>query len=496
MNTSIKSTVYVIIGICLAVIFGFNIISSDRNTLAQAYKYVLAISCIISIIKPRTGVFLLLFQTAFLDLFKRFLIVFGNVYMNDLYVILGIAPLTMLCIMVGTFIKRTSNKIEPRPGDFKRLVIVVVLFLVLTAFTLLSSTTADSQTGFAGIANAGAYVTLIYVIPLLFRTREDLRGLLKTFILIYIPVAIYGIIQAKQGLQSWELEYLESGLTQEVRILYEQEALRVFSTMNGAATLSIYASVLGVGGLLFMAARNQNLGINGRFKRLALFMLLIICAYYTVSRGGWVCGITVGIMWGVYRNKTLTWAAYATAILSFTAVIVYSEDLMETTILADLEYDMTSSLDTGDSVNERALTTGTLNGRLESLAQLHDSEMWTPFGLKIADKEHVGDSFRVHDILTDTLMRIGYIPITLLLIGAVFFLIKAHMLSWNQGDIHTRRMAYWLYAMLFGVFVGSIANPAQLRTFPVNILFFLLLGVTISLLINIDNNQKQTIEEK
>lgn len=458
--------------------------SNERNVLSHAYKYLIPVCFIVGVMNPKAGFYVLLTEMATLDLLKRFLIVYGNVTILDLYFILGLAPVTMLGVAMGAFTKRVRGQIEPLPGDFKRVGIAVFVFLLLTGYALGAGARGSSQTGIAGIANAGAYVPMIFTIPFILRSYTDVRKAMVYVMVLFSFVALYGIKQGTMGLAGWELDYLESGLTQEVRILYEQEALRIFSTMNGAATLSIFMSILAVGAIVFVKRRGQSdLGMRSVLVRVSVFLLFTVCAYFTISRGGWVCGLVALGAWIVVRFRLLTYLAYVSSILAVVLIIYFSQSIVQSGVLADAEASMRKDVSTDNALGERVVVTGTLVGRLDSFRELHNPDVWSPFGLLLAGREEITDSFLVHDIITDTLVRIGYVPMAVGGIVGLFLMYRAHDISWRMRPGPHRNMLYWIYAMLAGLMVGSLANPAQLRTYPVNTLFFMLIGMAISIVL-------------
>src|SRR6187402_244335 len=68
-------------------------VASDLNLLATAACLVAGLALATAIVSPRVGLYLLVFMTGYLDYFKRFTVVMGMVSLQDIAIILSIAPL-------------------------------------------------------------------------------------------------------------------------------------------------------------------------------------------------------------------------------------------------------------------------------------------------------------------------------------------------------------------------------------------------------------------
>ncbi len=482
MTNNVSKIVIPIIGLMVVLVVLF----SERNIGSDAFKYIGGTCVCYALIRPKHGVYLLLIQTAFLDVMKRILFLTGDFGSLDLYLILGLAPATMLGVTIGATLYQIKAQ-QFSKGDAYRLLVTVMVFSFLVVYALGAGARGASQTGIAGVANASAYAPMIFVLPILFKEIHEIRNLLKTLLFVYLIVCFYGLYQAFFDFFDWEYRYLASGLTQEARILWEQEARRVFSTMNGAATLSVFLSTIAVLGLFFPKGKIK-LGIFAKLKRYLYFLIMAVGAYYTISRGGWVCGIVAAVGYLCFKSKLLTISAYVGGTICLSAIIINAESIMESGYLARIEADAKEGVEDGEDVKDRALTTGTINGRLESFLALQDGDIWSPFGLKLAGREHAADSVFVHDILTDTLVRIGYIPCLLAMLLGVYIVIKLHKNIWDSKNLTHKVYLNLLVALTIGIGVGAVSSPSQLRTFPINTLFFLLIGLIITVFV-IDKKQ-------
>jgi hypothetical protein len=128
----------------------------------------------------------------------------------------------------------------PRVAEITRMDAADVFTFTGAAALLLVSMTGANK-GFRSLGdsvNAAVYLLLLYTVPALFRTPGDLKKLLKICVVLYVPAIIYMLVHFfRDGIFDWEMDYVKSGLTGEIRQLMERK-FRPFGTMNSAANAS------------------------------------------------------------------------------------------------------------------------------------------------------------------------------------------------------------------------------------------------------------------
>jgi len=97
-------------------------------------------------------------------------------------------------ILIGGYIGFANR---PRPfvdryPFIKELALVVAVFCCLQAF---NPSLGSPIVGLIGIRSYLLYIPLIWVIPHLFDSWEDLRDFLRKYLLLLIPVCILGVVQ-------------------------------------------------------------------------------------------------------------------------------------------------------------------------------------------------------------------------------------------------------------------------------------------------------------
>ena len=84
---------------------------------------------------------------------------------------------------------------------------------------------------------------MLFVMPVLFPRYEDALRVLRFTLWVFLPVALYGIAQQIDGFQPFEIAYLRTGLSIEIKQLLTNH-VRAFSTLNSPTALGAVSAVL------------------------------------------------------------------------------------------------------------------------------------------------------------------------------------------------------------------------------------------------------------
>ncbi len=484
MNSNLVGRiVFLVLALGLALWVGATVLTGGGNVIGQLGKFGMLGLGAFAILNPKGGFYVLIGLTAYLDAFKRLLVLGDYVSGLDLYYTLGMAPAVMLGICIGVTAGLFRGSFSSRASYWWLYGISILGFTILGGAALLSSGGGESQEGIAGVVNAGAYIPMLFVVPILFPSPEAQLKLLRITVLTYIPVALYTCWQAAFGLSDLEYAYLLTGLSIESRILWEQEVLRPFSTMNAAQTVSIVMSVFAVMAW-GISGKLGGLKHSHRVTGFLIVALFVIAAWFTVSRTGWLCGVVAAGAAVMFRTRLTTVLAYSSGVAVAVTLILASDYLLESRAMANLESSMTDET-VGDARSERTATMGTLNARFESFSFLkNNKEIWTPFGIAAAGRQDPREYFRIHDAITDYLVRIGYVPLFSLLIVGGAGLTYMHHRILSIAPVPARRIAIVAMACAMGIASGALASPAQLRVYPVNVFFYAFMGVAAAMIVH------------
>jgi len=283
----------------------------------------------------------------------------------------------------------------------------------------------------------------------------------------------------------WELDYVKSGLTIEIRQLAERK-FRPFGTFNSASNASmVFASLLGVvcSGL-WKQPFSGNPNGGGRIGRLILAILLVIAMYATYSRTGWVFAMIILVVPALFRSRFSTIAAYSVG-LTCTLVMVFSAPyLLKHKILNQISLDLYSSSSRTDEMAQ-VTNIATMNDRLEGFYNLvNNPKVWTPFGFRLAyaNPESVRQTIFIHDALTTALIKYGYVPMALGGIAVLVFLRRMHGYVLAEKHPLARYMAATCLGLGFVLCLGTLVNTAQLITYPINFWIWFMFSCVVALM--------------
>lgn len=470
-----------------------DVFASGSNALGKFYFYSMVAGFFVGLCAPKKGFYMLLFLTGYLDYFKRLMILDVGMRQFDLYYVLGIAPATLAGISMALIYQYVTGVMEHRKG-VGRILVCAVGLMGLTAF-------ASSGGGFRALGdmvNAVAYLSLLFVMPMLFPTPQELRQIMKVSIFIFIPSVAYYLYQTYYDFTWWEYKYMIMGYTIEVRQLGER-VHRVFGTMNGAGAAvvvySMHVALLLFGG--FWKYRDD----SGRTKdasiipRVVLAFFFAWAAYRTFSRAGWIQGVVAAACFMAFRSRLLTRAAYITLFLAIAIVVASSGYLIKHKILNDWSEDIAG--ENGTNEMRQATNLSTMNARLEGFSYLvTDSDLWTPFGVTFAGTtvDRVLGNRSMHDAFSGALLKVGFVPLTIVGILAFYFMRSLHRFIFRQPDGLTATLAASSLGCAVGIFIGVTHNGSALTNYPVNFYLYFYLGTVLSLMVY--HSEREAAEER
>jgi len=402
----------------------------------------------------------------YLDTVKRLLVWGDQTSIMDVTIILAFAPLLAGAVFAGVIVRDVLGNEFTR--ERLRLAVVVTVMVTFAAFLVFVGGLGGGNFGkLRSIANYAGYMPLIYVVPRLFGTEEQVMRMLKAIVLIFVPVALYTFKQYFWGYAWWEIAYLQTGLSLEVRAIEGQD-FRYFSTLNSSQNLSKVAAMLGV--LALVLPWNPRSKFISRCTALALAVLFAGAAFCSGARTGIVMGLAALVFLITFRKRFLTAAMYGTIVAAFVFLTIVSDHWLEEKTLNEASLVLVDLL---PFIREERLNLATFSSRLESFSNLKDPEFWTPFGI---DKREYQDYY-VHDAFTRLLMRVGYIPIMFAAAVGGYLLMRMHGAVFRAARGRGTMLTGLSLAMC--ILVGGISASENLSTFPISAFLYLFAGVVV-----------------
>jgi hypothetical protein len=471
--------------VIFAIVAIIQILTTRDSSIGSLYRYVTIGFFVFAVFRTRTAIYLIVPLSCSLDLLKR-LMIFGGVPTEIELAFVQAIPMLMVCgAAVGCFLPFFMGHVLS-----KKSVLSLVISGILVILLLLSGGSTGGILRQAGqAANMGVYSLLLFVMPLVIKTSEDRIKFLKFTFICFIPVALYMIKHYYYGLADFEYQYLMTGLSQEIRIFTDDgDARRYFSTLNSAATVSTMLSVLALFGFVRISNSKSSNSFVSRSFKILISLLFLYAASLTLSRTGWVCGLTALVAFFFFGNRLRLITGYALGMSVIILLLFTADYIIKYRILDEWQnYLIENLLRSNKSANaERAVVLGTMYDRLSGWRYLVTQPEGFPalgemFGGKVTVK--MVDSYRLgHDIIISYLIKLGWIPMSLLFILGTYLLRKLHAFQFSLDKKSEEfRMTRYCLASFLGILAGGMANGAQLFNFPQNFYFWVWLSMALAI---------------
>ena len=420
-----------------------------------------------SVVRPRTGLHLLVIMAATLDLAKRFLVIYEDFSMVDVAVVLSVAPITMVGVFLGCLIQPLLlGERLPRTQFWLVLVSWAVVGLALVLHFLSSW---SIKTAVMDSANDGAYVLLLPIIYGLFydHSQRDVIRFFSFCLTVFTPVALYGCWQFFAGFNDLEVEYLKSGLTTTGANLYEDRP-RPFSTLNSITSFSVLMWFCLVVAFYFAFVHRWRHKLSDWLRPIVFLVGMVL----SFARGAMTFGLlNLGVLF-LFRSPKWTRLAYATGLILFVVLISNAELIRD-----NLEVIQSHLPQSQGATSEKFVSIYTFSDRLLGYQNvLGNPRSWSWFGLGVNPlEEGVNSEFYSHDALSQMILKRG-ILFTLFFLGMIAAILRwAHGRVWKLPEGPRRNFAAFLLSTIVLTVASNLAGYI-LHIYPVNLFFWMFVG--------------------
>lgn len=474
-NGNVMPLVAIIGGLGVALYVAASILLDDGNQLAGLFFYALLGSGLLGLLAPRMAFFFFIFQTAYLDLFKRLMVIGGNVSFVDLFWVLGMAPVTIVGIACGLIVRMVFGQMPAGVSDVRRLVVAVILNALLALLVYVKGG------GIGGtvreVANGSSYALLLFIVPLLFRTPTSVAGCTRFILFVFVPAAAYTVYQQVAGFQEFEIEYLKTGLSIEVKQL-EADRVRAFGTLNSPTSISVVASSLAAMalGLMFSGRRDRRLGLSAPVTTGIVLLCIAAWAASTVRVGILLLPVAV-VGTFVFARPGATRAFYGVLIGSLGLLIASSGFLYRN--IEGWTARLVEACGGGSSYVGYMLNMNSYKDRLYGFANvLTNPAAYSWFGMRNGGEDA---GWVAHDPLSSALLNYGVVPLCLIVVAAGMGMWRLHRMIFVMRSRSLQVFAAACLANAAGNVAVSLVNGNLLGTFPVNVFFWVSLAFAITL---------------
>jgi hypothetical protein len=483
---NIKFISAIILGLMLGIYVLVEVLTA-RTSIGQLYLYVAVAALITGMLSPKPAMYLLGFCTIYIDFFKRLMVIGGTPTFLEVSYVLAIPPLLVAGALISVVLSLAFSR-----GKISR--DVIVSFLVASVIAcgsvlgVMFSTSDRQGLGLVGVmVNQGFYSYLVFLVPFVLPSDEDRRKYLHYLFVLLIPSVLYMFWQEHHGYAGFEYDYLSSGLSIEAKNLDESMGgeMRKFSTLNGCGTASTLYSIFMLVCFVSLRKANAKPSVMQKWGKVMLAPLFAMAAYFTISRTGWFSGLGTFAAYFLLGSKFRSKLGITIALGTFVTVVALAPIAIEQNWMASIESQLKLIVSqfTDDPTARRAIVLGTVGDRLQGWANLTtEPRLWTPFGFVAAGvdpRQYMRGDFRWgHDALIDTLMRFGYVTLTMIVSLASYCLyaLFRYMYGLSRKSI-TFKITRLCLALNAGILVGAMSSGAQFRNFPQNVFFMLWIAI-------------------
>jgi len=472
-----------IFGMLLAAYVMVQVLTDYRNSLSSLFKMLAVGGFVIGFLQPKLGAYTIIIVCGYLDLLKRCLLLFGQVYFVDIVTVLSVAPLMFAGICLGILFSRTRQGRLFEGVEWKLFAFTVAMLGIVLAAAVRAH--GGLGGGIINGANSGAYVPWLLFAGFLFPTLRAQRAYLRFILIAFVPVALYAYKQAFFGLTGFEKMYMVSGLTQ-VNSITLAGLLRPFSTLNSAHSLSIMLVVL-FGLSVYKVATSS----KGRlaYGFLALLFLGAMIPGYT--RTAWLMAMVFLGSVFFFRKAWSTKVFYACAALGFLTLILASGYMTDNIKSFSMGTNAKSTW-----VNQ-ALQAETFKERVHGIHNWTSStRLWTWFGMDTSNIVQGDTEMGTHDMLGGILVNYGGIALFVTVFAGIAFLYYAHRSVLRIRQDGDRFLGICYLGLLFGLVFTGMISGAHFNIFPINFFFWFIAGALIALVKRSSEMEAEAAREK
>ncbi|HEY5813579.1 MAG TPA: hypothetical protein VIT91_18155 [Chthoniobacterales bacterium] len=453
--------------IVTAILVGSMVTGSMGNPITALGFSLGVVGFLCGIVKPEVGLAMLVVLSGYLDFFKRFLVMYSNVSMQDVAGVLSAAPFTLAGSFLGCYLACYVLR-RRRPPPYLRLVIALVLVLIASGLGLQYIETRSVNQAITKAANDGAYLLMVPVIYVLYwdRPMADILRFWRNVVLFFLPIALYGMWQFTFGLNDFEYNYLISGLTIGINLLSDEQ-LRPFSTLNSPHSFSVMMWFCFILSFVLVYCLSQKTSLIGKLLPW-VFATALVLSLVRTSMGFALMTLPMVFL---MRSRALVAFSYAAGTLLFSIVVLNAQRIQDS---MDLWY---SKLPQGSAFADQMFRLGTFSDRLNGYREvITNPKTWTLFGSQGRDMSTSIKGIETsHDFLSQLIIDRGIVITGALLLFCGWLLVKAHTAIFRIQDETERRFGAALIALVL-LFAGSNLSGYAFGIFPLNLYVWMMVG--------------------
>ena len=471
-NVRIGPIVLMISMMGMGIFVVMTILTGTGNVLGATYRFAWVPALLIGCVAPRAAIYVLVLLAAYLDLFKKGLVVGGMMDFRDVFFVLAIPPI-MLGGMVIHYIASFCLRIRPMTKRDS------VLLSIATGLVLATSLIAIAKLGLnlvvlKPLANTSAYYGLIFVLPLALPTVAHIQKYLRFIIIVMVPAAFHALWHVFFGLFEFEHAYMESGFSINLKyMLWGEGIFGPFSAQGSLATTMALCAAICFAPFLFRGKVQKKFRLLPGFWSALLFALFTTAAVLSLKRGPLLIipGVMVGLF--VLRSRILTMATYGAGISFLVLLVVMGEEFaFKLEAWQTVIYDIFGQKGTGADL----FRVRTFHARFIDFSMLTEGENWTPFGV---EKDAIEGGYFAHSLVVRFILSYGYVPIAACLAVVIPLLAFLHLrlIKMSAGKNFEVFQLRVMAAIVCSFLAASALGVLSMGAYPNPFFFGVFLGI-------------------
>lgn len=423
---------------------------------------------LVSILKPRWGMTIVFAELCYIDMLKRIAVYIDGPNFGITFQLLVI-PVITIGLVTAFSLWKAYQENELRPRHFVMTGLIGVLALVLVVMF------KESQGWMGGLKNAAniaAYATIIMLVDIYCKNLADIHRLLRSYLWILVPAALYTVYQANFGFQPFEIYYAKTGFTVTAAETLG-ESPRAFGTFSAVSACAIYASAgaLALWQMIYLPRR--------RWISFSLAVIMIAAMIASRGRTTWIVFALTILAYPLFLGWKRIFLVYTAGLTSAFCLFWFSPYLYDN--LRSINDQWMQVIQPKNSDDYKTFGLLTFSDRLVGLKALRENTNYTwtgKVGAKLGLEDYnAGKEYYSHDGINQMMMSIGIIGLFFVSTFLIFITFYTHWRILNSESLEARKLGAFSMAYLVPFIVSNLLTGSIIHVTPLNFWMFLLIGI-------------------
>ena len=461
MNTSaINKIIAIVVGLGLGL---WAVTSTMTDTMSggigAALRFVMVLLIPLIFARPRFGLYVLVVILANIEWVKRLAIYFGVASVTTATEMLVIPIIVLGILVLSMFAGLVSGVHKMSVGQFGLFALSGLMIGIVLRIRGMNVYGAQAA------INVGLYISMIPILLILMKDREDFLKFMNFCALMFLPWALWGIKQYYTGLNDVENHYVLTHISP----VLSGEVLRSIGNPRPFGLASSQASYGAIAFLSWFCIWRTLAIRRKRFGYALLAIIYVTALVLSGQRTALLLPFVAVPSYFLFRSKLGVIAIYTLGMFTLVLGVIYSGDLLNN---LDKYQEDIAVKDGGWA--EKTLKITTYSDRLRGWERLKNPEVWSLYGKKLEQSSETSQGAGVeskdyaHDIINGFLLNVGVVGLLpcLCLMGYTLYRLHAFVLRLPKGP--DRQMAAAALAYSVPNLALAIMGGGNFNTTPIN----------------------------